>query len=238
MPIIYFFCKMMIEKVFFDLDRTLWDFETNSAVTLRQLFVDFKLSEFIPSEKEFLKTYREKNEALWALYRKGCLDSKILKQKRFYETFLVYGIDKPELAQTFGKTYLEVLATQKQLFSGTIELLEYLVPAYPLYILTNGFKQVQHNKLRNIGLDKYFSAVFTSDEIGVPKPNPEFFSFVLDKISAKPEHCIMVGDDLQADILGAKNMGIKGIYFNPDKKPHQEIVDYEITCLLEIKKIL
>ncbi|MCD6366622.1 MAG: YjjG family noncanonical pyrimidine nucleotidase [Bacteroidales bacterium] len=229
---------MMISTIFFDLDRTLWDFETNSEVTLRQLYSDFNLKKFIPSQEVFLSTYREKNKALWALYRKGCLDSNVLKQKRFYETFLAYGIDKPELAQTFGRAYLEKLATQKQLFPGTIELLDYLFPKYPLYILTNGFKEVQHKKLKNINLKKYFTGIFTSDEIGYPKPNPEFFSFVLDKISAKPEHCIMVGDDLQTDILGAKNMSIKGIYFNPDEKPHQEIVDYEITRLLEIKKIL
>jgi len=104
----------MISTIFFDLDRTLWDFETNSEVTLRQLYTDFNLKEFIPSQETFLSTYKEKNNALWALYRKGCLDSNILKQRRFYETFLVYGIDKPELAQTFGRLYLEKLATQKQ----------------------------------------------------------------------------------------------------------------------------
>ena len=167
LPNIYFFCKMMISTIFFDLDRTLWDFETNSEVTLRQLYTDFNLKEFIPSQEAFLSTYREKNEALWALYRKGCLDSNILKQKRFYETFLEYGTDKPELAQTFGKTYLEKLATQKQLFPGTIELLDYLLPKYPLYILTNGFKEVQHKKLENINLKKYFTGIFTSDEIEI-----------------------------------------------------------------------
>ena len=228
----------MISTIFFDLDRTLWDFETNSEVTLRQLYTDFNLKEFIPSQETFLSTYKEKNNALWALYRKGCLDSNILKQRRFYETFLVYGIDKPELAQTFGRLYLEKLATQKQLFPGTIELLDYLSPKYPLYILTNGFKEVQHKKLENINLKKYFTGIFTSDEIGFPKPNSGFFAFVLKKTKMTPDRCIMIGDDLDADILGAKQSGIKGIYFNPNRREHTEIVDYEVTCLTEIKEIL
>ena len=228
----------MISTIFFDLDRTLWDFETNSEITLRLLYDDFYLQKFIPTIEIFLSTYRQKNEELWALYRKGCLDSSILKEKRFYETFLAFDTDKPELAQQFGKKYLEVLATQKQLFPGTIEILDYLTPKYKLFILTNGFKEVQHKKLENINLKKYFTGIFTSDEIGYPKPKPEFFSFVVKKVATTPDRCIMVGDDLQADILGAKQSGIKGIYFNPNHKKHQEIVDYEVTCLSEIKDIL
>ena len=229
---------MMIKKIFFDLDRTLWDFETNSEIVLRKLYRTFNLHTFIPSEEAFLKTYRKKNEALWALYRKGCLNSDVLKQKRFYETFLVYGIDKPELAQAFGKQYLNQLAEQKQLFPGTVELLNYLHPQYDLYILTNGFREVQLNKLKNIGLNHYFTTIFTSDTIGFVKPMPEFFTYVLNAVKAKPAECVMVGDDLQADILGAKHAGISGIYFNPNKIPHQEKVDYEVSSLLEISKIL
>ena len=230
--------NLKLNTIFFDLDRTLWDFETNSEITLRQLYNDFHLQKFIPTIEKFLSTYHKKNEELWALYRKGHLDSNILKEKRFYETFLAYGIDKPELAQQFGKKYLEVLATQKQLFPGTLEILNYLTPKYQLFILTNGFKEVQHKKLEHINLKKYFTGIFTSDEIGYPKPKPEFFSFVLKKAAITPDSCIMVGDDLQADILGAKQLGIKGIYFNPNNKKHKEIVDYEVTCLTEIKEIL
>lgn len=228
----------MIKKVFFDLDRTLWDFETNSEIVLRELYKVFNLQAFIPSQKAFLETYREKNEALWALYRKGCLNSDILKQKRFYETFLEYGTDKPELAQAFGKEYLEQLANQKHLFPGTVEILDYLLPKYDLYILTNGFKEVQYRKLKNIGLDSYFKAVFTSDTIGYVKPMPAFFSYVIDAVRVKPVECVMVGDDLQADILGAKQVGISGIYFNPNKSPHREKIDHEISALMEISKIL
>ncbi|HIE15567.1 MAG TPA: noncanonical pyrimidine nucleotidase, YjjG family [Bacteroidales bacterium] len=200
----------MIKKVFFDLDRTLWDFETNSELVLKELYVDFNLKDYIPSVEDFLNTYRQKNNALWALYRKGCLDSSVLKQKRFYETFLAYGIDKQELAQNFGKIYLEKLALKKQLFPGAIKLLNYLIEKYALYILTNGFQEVQIKKIVNIGLDKYFKQIFTSDTIGYQKPQPAFFEFVLKQVDEAPEYCIMIGDDLDTDIMGAKRCGIKG----------------------------
>jgi len=228
----------MIKKVFFDLDRTLWDFETNSELVLKELYVDFNLKDYIPSVEDFLNTYRQKNNALWALYRKGCLDSSVLKQKRFYETFLAYGIDKQELAQNFGKIYLEKLALKKQLFPGAIKLLNYLIEKYALYILTNGFQEVQIKKIVNIGLDKYFKQIFTSDTIGYQKPQPAFFEFVLKQVDEAPEYCIMIGDDLDTDIMGAKRCGIKGIYFNVNKIPHDETVDYEVDNLLAIKKIL
>ena len=228
----------MIKKVFFDLDRTLWDFETNSELVLKELYVDFNLKDYIPSVEDFLNTYRQKNNALWALYRKGCLDSRVLKQKRFYETFLAYGIDKQELAQNFGKIYLEKLALKKQLFPGAIKLLNYLIGKYALYILTNGFQEVQIKKIVNIGLDKYFKQIFTSDTIGYQKPQPAFFEFVLKQVDEAPEYCIMIGDDLDTDIMGAKRCGIKGIYFNVNKIPHDETVDYEVDNLLAIKKIL
>lgn len=232
------FWLRMIKKVFFDLDRTLWDFETNSELVLKELYVDFNLKDYIPSVEDFLNTYRQKNNALWALYRKGCLDSSVLKQKRFYETFLAYGIDKQELAQNFGKIYLEKLALKKQLFPGAIKLLNYLIEKYALYILTNGFQEVQIKKIVNIGLDKYFKQIFTSDTIGYQKPQPAFFEFVLKQVDEAPEYCIMIGDDLDTDIMGAKRCGIKGIYFNVNKIPHDETVDYEVDNLLAIKKIL
>lgn len=228
----------MIENIFFDLDGTLWDFKSNSKVVLRQIYHNYNLNRFIPSRNDFVSIYESINIKLWSLYKQGEITVSELKQLRFYDTLSFFGREDRQMAEDIGNSYLNLLAKQKRICPNTLKLLNYLNVKYNLCILTNGFNEVQHKKLSYSNLDKYFSHVFTSDKIGYPKPNPIFFEQVLHTLSIKPEQAVMVGDDLYADIIGAKQVGIMGIYYNPKKKLHTQNIDYEVNNLIDIREIL
>jgi putative hydrolase of the HAD superfamily len=107
-----------------------------------------------------------------------------------------------------------------------------------LYIITNGFGEVQETKMKNSGLNKFFNKVITSDTIGIQKPHPAIFHHALSSVHAKKNESLMVGDDIVTDILGAKRAGIDQVLLNPSRKPHNEDITYEIWSLLELKDLL
>ena len=149
------------------------------------------------------------------------------------------GIDDQELADTFCREALGRIPTKNRLIDGAIELLEYLRPKYNMYILSNGFKELQSHKMRTAGIDKYFDALILSEDIGVNKPNRELYEYALEKTGSKLEESIMIGDMFETDIVGAANIGMKQIYFNAKKKEsHTFAPTYMVTELLQIKDIL
>ena len=109
---------------------------------------------------------------------------------------------------------------------------------YILHIITNGFEKTQHLKLKHSNLSRYFDHIITSEKIGVKKPNPAIFAHALNLAKATKGESVYIGDDLVVDILGCQDFGMKGIYFNPEKKGHKENVAFEISCLSQIKEIL
>ena len=138
----------MIKHIFFDLDRTLWDFEKNSHTTLLQLIKDFKLIEKgIDNPDNFIKKYKLHNEKLWELYREDKIKKEELRGKRFQLALAEYDIDDSELAEQFGLAYVQQSPLKTTLFPYTHEVLLYLKKKYSLHIITNGFEEVQHIKL-------------------------------------------------------------------------------------------
>ena len=226
------------KNIFFDLDRTLWDFETNSKETLNELFYKYKLNSKIEKFDEFFDVYEKINEKYWDLYRKGKISKEYLRTNRFNSTLKFFDINDFKLSEKFGIDYIKISPQKNNLFAGTIDILEYLYTKYNLYIITNGFKEVQFIKLRNSNLDKYFKKVFTSEMVGVQKPNSKFFEYAIKHTNSRKTESIVVGDDLKVDILGAKNFGIDQIYFNPKRKKHNQNINFEINNLIEIKNIL
>ena len=230
---------MNINHIFFDLDRTLWDFEKNSQDTLTQLIKRFELhSRGIDSVENFINIYKIHNEKLWNLYREDKITKSELRTIRFRLVLEEYGINDSQLAEDFGTAYIEESPLKTRLFPFTIEVLTYLQKKYKLHIITNGFQEVQHVKLEKSDLLQYFNAIITSEQVGVKKPNPKIFSYALNNAGAKIEESIMIGDDLEVDIIGAKLFGMKQVYFNPKKQKHQEELIFEIECLRELKEIL
>ena len=158
----------MVKHIFFDLDRTLWDFEFNSHNTLLEICNKFNLyDKGITDYEEFIKKYKVHNEQLWDLYRVNKISQKDLRRERFQRTLSDYNIIDPILAEKMGEDYIDICPKKNKLFPYTIEVLEYLSEKYNLHIITNGFEKVQHIKLKYSNLEKYFDKIITSEQIGV-----------------------------------------------------------------------
>ena len=202
------------ETIFFDLDRTIWDFEANAKDSFKDMYLKYKLASEIPSFEYFYTTYRQHNDKLWKNYREKKITKEKLSWYRFFLTLLDFDVDNPELAQKLGVDYLKISQTKQQLFPYTHEVLSYLKGKYTMHIITNGFEEVQFSKLTNCKLNQYFSKIITSEKAGFQKPKPEIFNYALEYTNARVETSIMIGDDMEVDIKGAKGVGMDQVHFN------------------------
>jgi len=227
------------KHIFFDLDRTLWDFEASAEQAFEVIFEKYALKEKgVESAFQFHEVYTKHNEKLWDLYRVGEITKEILRGKRFYLTLNDFGINDHEMAEGIGMDYTTISPTLVNLFPNAIEILEYLQPKYNLHLITNGFSEVQEVKLKSSGMDKYFDKLITSEDAGVKKPNSGIFSYALEKTAAKVDESIMIGDDYKVDIVGAQNFGMDQIFFNPERINHSNGCTFEIGDLIELKRFL
>lgn len=228
-----------MKHLFFDLDRTLWDFERNSETALHELFHTLELDRDIPDFHEFHNIYKVKNAELWKLYGNGKLTKEDLRSLRFEVTLSAFGLNDTSLAHELSAGYIELSPRQTQLHKGALETLERLKKeGYRMHIITNGFKEVQYIKLENSGLAPYFEVVVCSEEIGKNKPSPDIFNYSLNKAAAKANNSVMIGDDPEVDVVGAINAGLKGVLFDPEGKHRTPETAYKITELSEIPELL
>ena len=227
------------KHIFFDLDRTLWDFETNSNETLQDIIKKYSLIEKgIPSFSHFKEVYTRFNNMLWSLYLNGELIKEKLNFQRFNLTLEAFGIRDSLLASNIADDYVEMSPLRTNLFPNAIETLEYLHGQYKLHIITNGFEEVQYKKLELSGMNKFFEHVITSEDAGVKKPNKMIFQYALDKTGAIASEALMIGDEIEIDLLGAKAVGLDQLFVNYPGKAHNESFTYEVRTLAEIIDIL
>ncbi|MGB3006003.1 MAG: YjjG family noncanonical pyrimidine nucleotidase, partial [Chitinophagaceae bacterium] len=207
---------MKYKHLFFDLDHTLWDFEANSRQTLEELYIAMKLEEKGINDFDFFhKRYLVHNDKLWERYRNGNIKVDELRWKRMWLAMLDFKIADEPLAREMGIVFLDSLPTRKILFPYTFEILDYLIAKqYKLHLITNGFEETQHSKLKYSGLDKYFIEVITSEGSNSLKPHKEIFDYAFQKTGALPAESIMIGDTIDVDILGAINAGIDQVHVN------------------------
>ncbi len=226
---------MNIKHICFDLDHTLWDFESNSEKTFELIF---KKNSVDVNFEDFILKYKPINHKYWKLFREDKVSKADLRYNRLIEAFeaLNYKISDT-LIHTLAKEYIDFLPNHNALFVGAMDLLSYLKPKYKMHIITNGFEEVQHRKMINSNLLQFFDKIITSEEVGVKKPNPKIFHFALEKSNAKVEESIMIGDNFEADILGAKNIGMHTIFceFNGELATEKVI---SVSKLEQIKNYL
>jgi putative hydrolase of the HAD superfamily len=203
-----------ITDIFFDLDHTLWDFDKNSELTFESIFKYYKVD--LPLG-DFLEVYLPVNRKYWKLFREGKIEQENLRFHRLsevFETLKFTASDK--LIDDLSRAYIDHLPNNNHLFPNTFEVLNYLSKNYKLHIITNGFYDVQHKKLGNSKLSPYFKTITTSEDAGVKKPNRIIFEYALDLAKTKHSQSIMIGDSLEADVEGAKAIGIDAIFFGYD----------------------
>ncbi|WP_310554891.1 YjjG family noncanonical pyrimidine nucleotidase [Flavobacterium sp.] len=223
-----------INRIFFDLDHTLWDFDKNSGFAFERIFNENKIDINL---KDFLHYYIPTNVKYWEMYRKDEITQSELRYGRLKETFdlMDYKTNQATI-DFFSHQYIEYLPKFTELFEGAIETLDYLSSKYNLHIITNGFQDVQDKKMSNSNIKHYFKTITNSEMAGVKKPNPIIFEHALQKASAKKEESIMIGDCLEADVGGALNFGMKALFFNSNKIKVTQNIN-QITNLADLKKL-
>jgi putative hydrolase of the HAD superfamily len=225
--------------IFFDLDNTLWDFDRNAAETLHELFHKHNLASLgVPSFEIFFEKYKVRNEMMWEQYRLGKIDKTTLRDQRFSLTFWDMGLDAELAPPELSLEYIRMSPQKSYLFPHAHEVLAYLKEKYTLHIITNGFEEAQHIKLKAADLAKYFQNIIISEHTGFRKPDIRIFEYSQQSANAVANECLMIGDGLIVDIVGAQEAGWDAVYFNPAKIPHEEKPTYEIESLDQLKEIL
>ena len=230
---------MPYKDLFFDLDHTIWDFELNSKETLWDLHLKYELeAKGINNFDEFYSIYSVHNHKLWDRYSKGFIKQEELRWKRIYLSLLDYKIADEALSKEMSVDYLTILPDKKNLFPYTIEILEYLKNKdYTMHLITNGFESVQFKKIKNSNLADYFTEVITSEVSNSLKPNKEIFEYALKVSNANVETSIMIGDNEDADIQGAINVGMDSIFVNHLQIQPTVPATHTITHLKELENI-
>ncbi|HET8886490.1 MAG TPA: YjjG family noncanonical pyrimidine nucleotidase [Salinimicrobium sp.] len=223
-----------IKHIFFDLDHTLWDFDKNSELAFLSIFEKNKIRIDL---LDFIKAYNPINLKYWELYRNDQISQADLRFYRLKECFdnLDFKVEA-EMINILAEDYIEALPVNNHLLDGAKELLEYLFPKYKLHIITNGFEKVQNIKLENAGIAHYFKTVTTSEKAGAKKPKPKIFNYALRESGAKIENSLMIGDNIEADIIGAQKIGMQAIHFDYYQF-QSDIVSAPCTSIRHLSKL-
>lgn len=231
--------QKIYKHLFFDLDRTLWDFDAAAEVAFERIYEKYDLKSLgIPSAHEFHEVYHPLNERLWELYRAEKITKDDLSRTRFVLPLEHYGIRDTALADHLSEDYVYWSPRIVRLVPGTMELLDYLKPKYHLHLITNGFQEVQDTKLNLSGMKPYFETLTVSEEVGVKKPNPEIFRYALRKANATAEESLVIGDEMAVDIDGARAAGIDQIFYHPKEEKVEGARTFEVKDLKEIMSLL
>jgi putative hydrolase of the HAD superfamily len=226
------------QHIFFDLDHTLWDFDKNCAETLQEMYERHNLSRFDFTAEAFHTEYRKINDQMWHDYHRKLITKDDIRAHRFNRTFENLGLNPSIAPKGLDEEFLSVCPTKSHLHPHALEVLEYLSPRYPMHIITNGFKETQDIKMKSSGIAHYFIEVVNSETIGYLKPDKRIFDHAITLAGGSHATSIMIGDDLFADVLGARDAGMSEVFYNPHKKPHNETILHEIHTLAELKAIL
>lgn len=217
-----------IKWIFLDLDDTLWDFAKNSDIALELLYArEQPLQQLFDSEAAFAEAYHTLNSQLWSRYHHAEISRDYLLNERFRGVMDAalgstpsssVGIENlKSYADKLNSDYLRLLGEQTNIVEGAKEVLEKLSREYLIGVLSNGFREVQYDKLRNTGLDRYVQRMVLSDEIGVQKPDRRIYDYALAETGALADETIMVGDNPETDVQGALDAGWRAVFFDKRK---------------------
>jgi putative hydrolase of the HAD superfamily len=225
--------------LFFDLDHTLWDFDTNAKMSLTDIFEEFELHKKIDGEFDmFYAKYLHHNKILWERYQNGFINAEALKWRRMWRTLLEFKIGDEVLSKALSARFLEILPTKNELFPHTVEILQYLkAKEYTMHLITNGFEKTQWSKIQNSNIDHYFTHMITSEASNSMKPEKEIFEYALNKANASVSESIMIGDNQSADIKGGINAGMDTIFVNHINEESTLNPTYVVTHLNQLEHI-
>ena len=228
------------KSLFFDLDDTLWDTYHNNKECLEEIYDIYFFGKHYTSFEAFFSIYWPNNLMLWAKYRNHEIDRRTLITERLLYMLRPMGIESEEHALKINNDFLFRTSKKTKLIDGSIDLLEYLYPKYRLFILSNGFREIQSLKMQNSGLASYFERIILSEDISIQKPHKEIFDYALKNTNSRRTESLMIGDSPEADIIGAQNARIDQLWLNPKgiQSPFNNTPTFIVRSLQEIKDIL
>jgi putative hydrolase of the HAD superfamily len=229
--------KLKIRHLFFDLDHTLWDFEKNSKICIRQIYEQHKF--IFPAEigfEVFFQKFSTINSAMWNQLDLSLITHEYLRIFRFQKVLQALDIEIDEqFSLELNQMLLDILPYQQHLMDDAFDTLEVLASRdYKMHIISNGYQDIQIKKMKSGGIYHFFNQIITNDIAGARKPEKAIFDFALYKADADIGNSLMIGDNLIADIEGAKNAGLRTIYFNPEIEENNSENISELKYLLEI----
>ena len=235
---------MKYKDLFIDFDDTLYDTHGNAVIALSETFECFHLDRYFEDPQVFYDAYWTANIDLWTQYAKGEITRDYLIVERFRRPLSVgNGIEiTKELCLEISDKFLDFCASKPGVISGAHEVMGYLKQkGYRMHMCSNGFHEVQYKTLDACGLRDYFDTIVLSEDAGVNKPSPLYFDYALKVSGANRETTLMIGDNLQSDILGALNAGLDAMLFNRWQVPSEEFpqnLTFVVDNLCDIMEIL
>jgi putative hydrolase of the HAD superfamily len=228
---------LKIRHLFFDLDHTLWDFEKNSKICIREIYEQHK--GIFPQQvgfDSFFQKFSTINSAMWNQLDLSLITHDYLRTFRFQKVLQALDIEIDEhFSLVLNQKLLNLLPHQHHLMDDAFDTLAALAKKdYKLHIISNGYQDVQIKKMKSGGIHHFFDQIITNDIAGARKPEKAIFDFALFRADADLSNSIMIGDNLIADIEGARNAGLRTIYFNPVLGGNDSENISELKYLLEI----
>lgn len=225
----------MIEYVLIDLDGTIFDFNKSEKEAFKKTIYYF--NNYIVNDDE-ANQFSIFNEYFFNKFHNKEMTREEFHYNRFFEIYKYLGL-KNNIFEA-NKYFIETLKYQADLYDDSIESLIYLKNKYKLYVISNGMKEVQIQRLKTSNIYDYFSNFYISSDVGYNKPDKLFFDYVLHDIGDLDNFkYIIIGDRIDSDISGGINSKIKTIYINRlNCKINEKIYDYEIDTLKKLPSIL
>ncbi|MEZ0541557.1 YjjG family noncanonical pyrimidine nucleotidase [Fibrella arboris] len=229
----------MYRHLFFDLDHTLWDFDRNSAECIAEMYDTHKLAEVgLSSVEAFAETFITVNRQLWRDYDLDLIDHEYIRQHRFPMVFRALGVADTTQCASLNTDYLRLLPKKAHLTESALDILNHLHGRYRMHIITNGFAEIQAVKMAAAEIAHFFDEIVTTQSADAKKPNPRIFEFALQATGASKTDSLMVGDNYEADILGAKAVGLDTVFYNPKGETVADPATYDIRHWHELMAIL
>jgi 2-haloacid dehalogenase len=227
--------RMKYNLFLFDLDDTLLDFQASEKLCFKQTFNHFGITD--PLE-DIHQTYKVENNLLWKQIETGEITKDFLKIERFKRTLDHHKIAIPP--HKMADFYLEQLPLNVVLIEGAVEICKYVKQFGELGIITNGIESTQYARIKNSELKNYIDFIAVSEECGFAKPDVRFFEFAANKAKIfSKEKTLIVGDRIDADILGANLFGIDSCWFDQHqlKNESKALPTYIINKLSDFQKL-
>lgn len=230
---------MKYKHLFFDLDGTLWDLYQNTRDAFGILFDQLDIQWSKEDFELFVKRYFHHNEIVWKLYRENKIEKEVLRTIRFRHTFDDVGMKvDDDFILKFADDFIDICPRQPHLIHGAMDLLQTFHGVVPMHIITNGFKEVQQVKLTAGGIGHFFEHIVNSEDCGIRKPNRGIFDYAMQLSKARPEESLMIGDDWEADILGARDYGMDTAWLKTHESRHNYKPHFTVSDMSEMKAIL